>query len=577
MNNSPKNVEPHWNLLPHDPIGFFELAEGFDRKSLKRKYNQLIRQFKPERFPVEFQKIRAAYEQLDGQLRYGQSSTPQANFQWDQIHRTTDVESHQKPERPADRPVKPATDVFDSDQTRQPERSPVEHKVQPEVVVPEPQPRVVSVPIYQRIESESPVAIYRELQNKSDKSPFDYFAMALISDIVGQDPLSFFKLILSGIKQYPNENGLLVLLQEYLHGEIETHQLPNILLTISKVIANDRFYFITERLWEQLLREVDFVVWQKTLERCEANLQDFQIMGRLVFYIHIGAAAIWKATPGWTQKTFQFLDSHSTEVPAHIEMDLELLYQLRDYLNDYQNSPEINSNPTLQSIHQAISQYFLLGGQRGDQAVISCQTGFAQNASSILQNFGPDTGFNDQQLMIWDYINDEVCQRSDIFPTIDARKLREKIYDLLNHFNRGEVYGAADDVRYYGLRWGPYLVAGLAPFLFFACLINRLWAYPIALFLAAGAVALVHFLYKPFDRYEGFMEKRIERKYYSQWRGRFVQLFEETQQSHRNVSDALIDVIRAHAERLGFASWLWRSVPQDVGLHLYASAVRYLR
>ena len=574
-----KNNEPHWERLPHDPVGFFELADDFDRKTLKRKYNQFIRQFKPERFPAEFQKIRAAYEQLDGQLRYGQSSAPKVSFQWDKVHESVESRIPQEPKRPRPerkpRPVESETERVERKES--PDlKPPPESAPLPEVIEPEPRRRVETVPIFQRIETESPIAIYRELQQKNNKTPYDYFASALISDIVGNDPLSFFKLILTGIKQFPNENGLMLLLREYLEGDLETNQLPNILLTISKVISNDRFYFITERLWDQLLRKERFEVWHKTLDQCEANLKDFQIAGRLVFYVHIFPAAMWKATPDWTRKTFQFLDSHASEIPDQLEMDVELLYQLRSYLDDYQKSDEIKSNQTLQTIHETITRYFLLGGQEGDLEVVRCQTRFAQNASSILQYFGPKTDYNEQQLMIWDFINEEVCQRNDIVSTMNYRKLCEKIYDLLNHFNRGEVYGTSDDMRYYGLRWGPYAAAALAPFVLFL-LTCQLWAFPIALLLSVGAVALVHIYWKPLDRYEAYMEKRMEKKYYSQWRGRFVQLFEETQESHRNVSDALIEVISNHAERLGFASWIWRSVPQDVGLHLYASAVRYMR
>ena len=35
--------KPDWQLLPHDPQGFFGLADGFDRKDLKRSYNRLLR------------------------------------------------------------------------------------------------------------------------------------------------------------------------------------------------------------------------------------------------------------------------------------------------------------------------------------------------------------------------------------------------------------------------------------------------------------------------------------------------------------------------------------------------------
>ncbi len=64
---------PAWHLLPDDPVGFFGLASGYDRKDLKRAYNALLRRYKPDKAPQEFQKLRAAFEQLDGELRYGHS------------------------------------------------------------------------------------------------------------------------------------------------------------------------------------------------------------------------------------------------------------------------------------------------------------------------------------------------------------------------------------------------------------------------------------------------------------------------------------------------------------------------
>jgi len=76
---------PQWKLLPHDPVTFFGLKTGFDRKTLKRAYGKLIRQFKPEKFPEEFQRIRAAFETLDGQLRYGQvqsASNLSQQYRW---------------------------------------------------------------------------------------------------------------------------------------------------------------------------------------------------------------------------------------------------------------------------------------------------------------------------------------------------------------------------------------------------------------------------------------------------------------------------------------------------------------
>lgn len=50
----------HWPTDPHELLG---VSASADTKSLRRAYTALIRQFKPEQHPEQFQKIRAAYEQ----------------------------------------------------------------------------------------------------------------------------------------------------------------------------------------------------------------------------------------------------------------------------------------------------------------------------------------------------------------------------------------------------------------------------------------------------------------------------------------------------------------------------------
>ncbi len=73
-----------WQQLPHNPRGFFGLGGQFDRRDLKRAYGKLIRKFKPETHPDEFQRIRAAYEEVESFLRYGQSQrdAADANEAW---------------------------------------------------------------------------------------------------------------------------------------------------------------------------------------------------------------------------------------------------------------------------------------------------------------------------------------------------------------------------------------------------------------------------------------------------------------------------------------------------------------
>lgn len=560
---SPAEVDPEhpdWSRLPHDARGFFGLPANFDRKVLKRKYNQFIRIYKPERAPAEFQKIRAAYELLDGQLRYGAMDTvdPASSFDWN---------AEKKPNAPSQGfELEPLDSIEDPNlagkgpQSRRIDSIPLEEIV---------------TPVYERLETETPEAIYKEFKKAKGKSPYDYFTMALISDTVSDDPLMFFKLVLTGISRHPHERGLFNLLYEYLQQEIDTKHLPTILKTISKVVTDQRFYFLTEKLWDRLLRKTSFENWQRLLEKCESNLKDFRIDGQLAFYLHVFPAAIWKADSQWIKKVWSFFADHSNEIPDSLDLDYEVSYQLLEYRKSMANE-EIYRSP---EVHAAIKEYFLLGGQSGDEVVINLQSSLAQNAADLLSQFGPDVEYDNHQIIVWDYVNDEVCQRNDLGSRIHPRKLREKIYDLMDDLNRSEYanFGTKDELTYRFYHWVPYLLAIVLP----VFLMIGLFTFPTSLILTmigvVVSILLVKYWFKPDERYQNYITKKMRRRYYSHWRGRFVHLFEATQILHGELSDALVDVVQTHHEKLGFATWLCHFLPADAGLYLYASASRYLR
>lgn len=63
-------ADPDWDLLARDPVAFFELAEGWDRRDLRRAYGRWIKRFKPDAHPDEFRRIRAGFERLEDDLRF---------------------------------------------------------------------------------------------------------------------------------------------------------------------------------------------------------------------------------------------------------------------------------------------------------------------------------------------------------------------------------------------------------------------------------------------------------------------------------------------------------------------------
>lgn len=345
--------EPDWSLLPHAPLRFFGLSEGFSHRDLKRTYNQFIRRYKPERFPQEFQRIRAAYEHLENALRYGQS-------------------------------------VEDSESTGQS----YEWMVQSDVPVPRHQDgreiRVAStetpVPLHERIRSGSVTAVYRELQERKDKTPYDYYALAVLADVVDRrDGRQFVEWILQGLTAYPNEIGLMRLLHAYFGGPVEAAHQELLLVECSKIIREDLFFPLTDPLWRSLLGTGNFGKFRDTLRRCEANLKGVSIDNRLAFYLQILRSAMWVADPDWIDEKYAFIEQNFERIPDFLDYDVELLARLRAYIavrETFSQGGEVR-----QRLDQAMRDYFCEDQLTGDRGVLACQVFMAQETERLAAAF----------------------------------------------------------------------------------------------------------------------------------------------------------------------------------------------
>jgi hypothetical protein len=58
---------------PADPFALLGVDRHVDQRELRKAYTRLIRIFKPEHFPEQFRRIRAAYEMLEGYVQYRES------------------------------------------------------------------------------------------------------------------------------------------------------------------------------------------------------------------------------------------------------------------------------------------------------------------------------------------------------------------------------------------------------------------------------------------------------------------------------------------------------------------------
>ena len=527
-------VEPNWDLLPFEPVAFFDLDEGFDRKALKRKYNALIKKYKPEKFPEEFQRIRAAYETLDAELRYGQPRlTPKSvdTYQW-----TSD----------------------------QPESSSATAEA-----------REKSESIAERLSYEKPGDIYKKLSAKKNKSPFDYYSLAVLADVVGDDKLMFVKWILTGLKDHSLDPGLLTILCEYFKEDIDRGHLSSLLLTTSKMISNDRFYFVTENLWIQLLSKAGFAEFEKTLARCESNLKDYRVECRLTFYVFIIRRAMWSATKVWTDKAFGMIEELYNEIPDNLSYDVDVLYMLKEYLDDHKNI--IGDDPVRLQIHKTMKAYFSLSEKEGDRAFIRTQTQLAGNGKGVLDAF-PELDENCQKLFTpWNMIHHEVAERHQLDGVPDKKGLRQSVYDLCQDLDFSNQFSTFNLLQYHLLTKGPYILLLATPYALLWTWLGSGYVMGLATILAIALAVVGHFVLKPSSLFIKSLQRKVKRLYMKTWRSRFIQVLEATNADHEDLTGALIFVIQQKHEQLGLSNWLYEHVPEDIGLAFYALTTRYTK
>ncbi len=166
--------DPDWNLLPNQPEKFFGLSAGWSETDLKSAYGKLIRRFKPDRSPDEFQKIRRAYETLRdiSQLGNRYAEALQMSFPVDGVEND------------------PGSDLWPTDRWNI--LSPRE-------------------PITLGIDPSAPLESFQKIFHKVVKSADDYLDLAILSDLIDDPQMgagTFVDWLWQGLAKYPRSTLL---------------------------------------------------------------------------------------------------------------------------------------------------------------------------------------------------------------------------------------------------------------------------------------------------------------------------------------------------------------------------------
>jgi hypothetical protein len=543
-----EDSDPDWSHLPRDPQRFFRLADNFDRRELKTTYGQYIRRFKPEQHPAEFQKIRAAYEQLDLQLRYGATveASASAAADWRAVN--------SPPESPE---VASAPSAFR--------------------------------PLHVRLQNESPEILYQELAGLTYKTPYDCYALALLSDVV--TPASdcrFASWLISGIADSPHELALHCLLQRYFQDPIPTEFLPKILTQAARQLTELYFYPLTERLWRRLLHEQGFPVFHETLIRCLDFQPGIQIGNRLTFYLQILRHAVWVADPAWIKETTAYIEEHFQQIPYQLGDEIDLLLALQNYAAH--RATFISRHPLRTEMDAVIRSYFTEEEYLADRKMINCQAKFLADPRMLAAAF-PE--FNEPGINVffslWAWLSRDAADRNF------GRAPNQHPDPLWGSQTRALVIHADHLANWslFGLSWTA------AKFGFLALMVVGFFAIPIFLALlvitvtyalsplgnAEGVLGLIiiptllagTYLGKRFCRYETskwtepYEARMITRCYREYWQPEVLKFMAA---SHLSVESMVkfLDKTTRYTTRDRLISFIRR----DYALAVYSLAQRYL-
>jgi hypothetical protein len=437
------DAEPRWDLLPHDPEQFFELPEDFDLGDLKRSYNRLIRRYKPEKHPAEFQQIRAAYERLNGALRYNISRMP--------------TQPPRRPRQPQDKPPPPAPQEEpappEEEQTspESPQASDPEEFAHEKSHEHQPQPaadrtsehhdveEVVRASLAPADPADAPHETYARLKYLEHKSEDDYVTLALLADVVhphaiaGHDE-SFLDWLLAGLGEYPRSWAITSLVRQYLADERNPQIIAALLLRTVEVLPADRFQFVTEKAWDHLLREATFDEFRDCLDRCGAELGQAVDRAQLVFYVHILKFALWKADAEFLEQIFGTVEDHYHQLDRYAQGEFEMLALLRDYVAHRETF--VARGPCCARIDQAMRDWCMLSEAAGDVSVLDCQY-FINNRGKRLCDEFPDAEADLSSMLIpWNRIVDDVLDRLDEPEAADRNDLHLFVRDFLIRHSR---------------------------------------------------------------------------------------------------------------------------------------------
>ncbi len=538
--STPENESgPDWSLLPGNPTEFFGLKPDAGRKELKRSYNRLVKRFKPERYPEEFQRIRRAFEQLEDQLRYGTS---------------------------APSPVLGAT--LPSPAAEPAERSPEPAEEDAEPLAPA-EPALAA-----QIREEGVDSVRSRLAAKASLTPAEAYALAVLSDLPNApERPDFLGWILRGLKDRPDDTGLVQMVRALLHSGAVPKEPGSLLDEILPLIPNRLVGFVTEPLWLSIAGQRPFEEVSERLERLRAESPPG--VNHLRLSLRIARRAAFRADPDWLRERLGegFEGLH---LDPDLEEELEFLETLGEYreLRDEFLAGDVQAG--IDRVLRAQAENDDLEAARITFAWLSAQR---SKVGEILESIDPrdKAAYGAIPLLQHSIWSAESALGEELEPASEADRER-----AVRNFGQ-RIDTLTDRSMWGGLANFGYLLLGIVIPLGLliaggAFLHAQLDGFTGAFWLAlvgwiAALVLLILKLYIPFAILP-FGDWVSRRCYDSLWREEIVSFLKQNPISSQELLEAFRE--DAQCSKFTFSDELTEALAQDVGVH-FASLVLHRR
>lgn len=562
---------PEWNLLPDFPARFFGLSTGFEREELKRAYGALIKKFKPDKSPNEFKMIRAAYEQLDRSLRYGRTQadadSQRSIVPFDEVIRS-------ELDAPNQKSVSDAEDISD--------------RVTPKELV------------LQQLAQSEPKVVFETIRSKTNKSPFDFYVLAILADVVGEESAHFGYWLAKGMESHPHDASLISLQAEYLKtSEMSAEAMHELLMHLAKSLQKSSFFYLTEPLWFRYVQRCDWNVFHETLKVCDRLTTELDIHAKVAFYVGLIRRAMWKAPLDWLQETVDWIEREASSLHGSLDIDFEINSKL--LLMRYASQDILSRGRFGILIMDTVKSYCEQEETEFINAMIDCQSTIANNPTEFFEAFPYSETCKLEVLQGWDWISYGVLsQMGGDDDTSNATEIDKEVFALMERMEKDFPMHQSLWIQFARFSyWGTFFASGLvvtvALVSFAFLLVAKLLAYinvkspwlavtlvfPLGTFVLClfGAQWLHH-------RTVSIWDKRVLSKFFSEclvpnyekvWRVMLSQLFVEHHYFYGNVLAVSKVVLDQRKQHFFLTTWLSRFLANDAGLMLYSIAVRFVR